>query len=85
MIEGLLIIIVLLDVIRFWVYLQDSRRMRETNKRATELYQQSAEFNKKQNEEWKKIRSLEIEELKQLAKESDTMKQIYDEWVEANK
>ena len=85
MITGLLIIIVVLEVIRFVIYCQDSRAVRRTNARAAEYQKQNAEFVERQNSEWKKIRELEIEELKQLAKESDTMKQIYDEWIEMQK
>uniref|UniRef100_A0A6M3LHG0 Uncharacterized protein n=1 Tax=viral metagenome TaxID=1070528 RepID=A0A6M3LHG0_9ZZZZ len=85
MITGLLIVIVVLEIIRFVIYIQDSKRIRITNKLAGEQQARAVEFAKKQNADWKKIRALEIKELKQLAKESDTMKQIYDEWVEANK
>ena len=85
MITGLLIVIVLFEVIRLCLYIQDSRRVRRTNKFVTEQQERALKFAETQNTDWKKIRELEIKELKQLAKESDTMKQIYDEWVEANK
>lgn len=83
MITGLLIAILVFETIRLWLYIVDSRRIREVNKHAGENHARSLEFAEQQNADWKKIRALEIEELKQLAKESDTMKQIYDEWVEA--
>ena len=81
MITGLLVVIVIIEIIRFCIYIQDSRRVNQTNKLAREQQARALEFSKRQNDEWKKIRALEIKELKQLAKESDTMKQIYDEWV----
>ena len=83
MITGLLIAILVFETIRLWLYIVDSRRIREANKHAGENHARSLEFTKEQSDDWKKIRALEIEELKQLAKESDTMKQIYDEQVEA--
>ena len=85
MITGLLIVIVLLEAFRLWVYIKDSRRVREVNKRVEAQQENALKFAEKQNSDWKKIRELEVRELKQLAKESDTMKQIYDEWVKANK
>ena len=85
MIIGLLITLVVLEVIRLWLYIQDSRRVRRTNLFVSEQQERVLEFAEKQNADWKKIRQLEIKELKQLAKESDTMKQIYDEWIETKK
>jgi len=82
MITGLLIVIVVFECIRLWVYIQDSRRVNRTNALVEAHQKKAIEFQEKQNAEWKKIRALEIKELKQLAKESDTMKQIYDEWVD---
>jgi len=83
MITGLLITLVVLEVIRMWFVVRDSRRISRINKHAGEQQVKALEFAEKQNADWKKIRRLEIKELKQLAKESDTMKQIYDEWVES--
>ena len=85
MITGLLIVLVLFEAFRLWVYIKDSRRVREVNKRVEAQQENILKFAEKQNSDWKKIRELEVRELKQLAKESDTMKQIYDEWVKANK
>ena len=85
MITGLLVILVVLEVIRMWFIVRDSKRISSINKHASEQQARALEFAEKQNADWKKIRALEIKELKQLAKESDTMKQIYDEWVEAKK
>ena len=85
MVTGLLIVIVLLEVIRLWIYIQDSRSVHRTNQLVSEQQKKALDFAREQNDDWKKIRQLEIKELKQLAKKSDTMKQIYDEWVEANK
>ena len=85
MITGLLLVIVLLEVVRFLIYLQDSRRVAKSNEHVKEQQQRALEFAEKQNADWKALRALEIEELKELAKSSDTMKQIYDEWVETNK
>ena len=85
MITVLLVIIVVFEIIRLWIYLLDSRRVKEANKHVGEIQQKALAFADRQNSDWKKIRALEIKELKQLAKESDTMKQIYDEWVEAKK
>ena len=82
MITGLLIVIVVFEIIRLWIYIQDSRRVNKNNQRVEESQKRALEFAKQQNADWKKIRALEIKELRQLAKESDTMKQIYDEWVE---
>jgi len=85
MIEVLLVLIVVFEVIRLLVYLGDSRMARETNRKASEHQNKNEEFVQRQNAEWKSIRKAEIAELKNLALLSDTMKQIYDEWVEANK
>ena len=85
MITGLLVLIVVFEIIRLWIYLLDSRLVKEANKHAVEIQREALAFADRQNSDWKKIRALEIKELKQLARESDTMKQIYDEWVEANR
>jgi hypothetical protein len=81
MIEVLLIIVVIFEAIRFVLYVQDSSRIKRTNTIAQEQQLKNAEFVKQQNDEWKQIRAAEIAELKELAKSSDTMKQIYDEWL----
>ena len=85
MITGLLVVITVFEVIRLWLYIQDSRRVNRTNQSINEQQERALKFAETQNADWKKIRELEIKELKQLAEESDTMKQIYDEWVQAKK
>ena len=84
MIEGLLVAILVFECIRLWLYIQDSVRTKRINKQIEVQQQRALEFADKQDKDWKKIRELEIKELKQLAKESDTMKEIYDEWKAQN-
>ena len=81
----LLVAIVLLEGLRLWIYIQDSRRVKRTNKRVEEQQERAIKFTERQNAEWKRIRKAEIEELRHLAESSDTMKRIYDEWLENNK
>lgn len=80
----LLIIIVVFEVIRLWAYLIETRRVHTLNNSAFEQQKKVLEFAKQQEEDWKRIRKAEIEELRLLAKESDTMKEIYDEWKTAH-
>lgn len=84
MITALLITIVVFEIVRLVIYLWDSNRVRTTNHLLEEQRQKALEFAEKQDEDWKQIRKAEIEELRQLAETSDTMKQIYDEWMKAN-
>lgn len=85
MIEALLAMIVVFEILRLCLYIKDSFNASKVNRGIIEQQQRAFEFAKKQSTDWKKIRELEIKELKQLAKESDTMKQIYDEWLESKK
>lgn len=82
MIETLLILVLVFESIRLVLYLRDSHNVNVTNKKAREQQAKYEEFAKTMHEEWKLIRAAEIEELKQLAHESDTMRQVYDEWKE---
>lgn len=85
MVVALLVLIVLMELVRLVLYVQDSNRVRTTNELIREQHERATAFAEQQNDEWKKIREAEIEELRQVAKESDTMKQIYDEWVKAKR
>ena len=80
MIELLLVLILVFEIIRLVLYMRDSRNVNKTNKTAREHQARNENFAKTMNEEWKLLRKAEIEELKQLTRESDTMREIYDEW-----
>ena len=84
MTTAILIAILCFEIIRLVLYVQDSRRLRKSNQRVEEHQKGVLEFSQKMDADWKRIRETEIEELRQLAKESDTMKRIYDEWVDRN-
>jgi len=73
MIETLLILILVFEVIRLILYVRDSRDIRGRN-------QEAKESMKRANEDWKSLRKAEIEELRILAKDSDTMREIYEEY-----
>lgn len=76
MINILLGIIILFEIIRLILYVRDIRLVHANNKRVKEL-----QF--KAQEDWKELRRLEIEELKRLAEDSDTMKEIYQEYMKS--
>lgn len=84
MIKWLLVAILIFESVRLVLYVIDSQRARKINKSIQEYQSHILEFSKTMDADWTRLRALEIEELKHLAKESDTMKEIYDEWV-ANK
>uniref|UniRef100_A0A6M3JT97 Uncharacterized protein n=1 Tax=viral metagenome TaxID=1070528 RepID=A0A6M3JT97_9ZZZZ len=73
MIETLLILILLFEVIRLVLYVRDSCDVRRRNQEAKETMQRA-------NEDWKSLRKAEIEELRILAKDSDTMREIYEDY-----
>lgn len=85
MINILLTLVLIFEIIRLILYIQDSRRIRKQNELAAENRDKWQEFEKKNTEDWKQLRQMEIAELKELAKASDTMKEIYDEWVSNHK
>lgn len=73
MIEVLLILVLIFEIIRLIVYVRDSNEVRRRNQEAREQMRQASE-------DWKSLRKAEIEELKILAKDSDTMREIYEEY-----
>jgi len=85
MITGLLITLVVLEIIRLYLTIKDTQRINKINEHVGDQQAKALEFAERQNAEWKRIREIEIKELKELAKESNTMKEIYDEWVKAHK
>jgi len=85
MIVGLLVALVVMEFTRLMLNIRDSRRISRINEGVTEQREKVLEFEMKRDAEWKEIRRLEIEELRHLAKESDTMKEIYDEYKEVHK
>jgi len=85
MVSYLLVLILIFEIIRLALYVKDSTRINKINKDAYAQRERALEFEKKQSEDWKHIRTLEIEELKELAKASDTMQEIYNDWLKENK
>jgi ubiquinone biosynthesis protein Coq4 len=84
MTDTLLVLILIFEVIRLVLYLRDSMRSKKINEGFMAQRERALDFEKQQSEDWKHIRALEIEELKELAKESDTMKEIYTDWLKQN-
>jgi len=81
----LLAVIILFEIIRLIVYLRDSKAVKETNKKVAVWQSEALAKSEKHDAEWKELRKAELVELRELAKTSDTMKEIYDEWVESHK
>ena len=81
MIEALLVVLVIFEALRFWMNVHDSRRVNATNRRAAELQKLNYERIEILENDLKRMRAAELEEMRTLALTSDTMKEIYEEWV----
>ena len=78
MIETLLALILIFEIVRLYLYIQDSRRINKLN---TDGRERSIKMDK----EWQLLRKAELEELTALAKGSDTLRQIMIDLMELQK
>jgi hypothetical protein len=69
MIEILLVIIIVIEILRFILSINDSRRVHALNKKALEVAKQ-------RDEAWEANRKLEMDELKAMAEGCDALNQV---------
>jgi hypothetical protein len=78
LIAGILVI----ELIRLILSIQQDRQIRYLNNLAKERSAKAFELEKQQNEDWKQLRKMEIEELKELAQGSKILTDIINEFID---
>jgi hypothetical protein len=68
--------ILLVESVRLAITVIENRRIDKVNKSALEHQQKALAFEQQQNQEWKTLRKLELEELKELAQGNQVMNDI---------
>jgi len=72
----LVFLILVIEVARLFWTITDSARINTINKRALEHSEKALAFEREKEQDWQRLRELELAEIRRLAKDSDTLREV---------